>query len=145
MNNLVKVMALVVLGSIGCGEKSPADKCEDFVSTVCDRAVDCIAGAAGMHDDCVQSVHQAFSCSETKSVGQSYDDCIDQLNEQSCSTLFPPDSQTGDAMLNLPNSCLGVLMTQAARGEPTPVLRTPTMSRIFKDNQTVWRREPEAR
>jgi hypothetical protein len=125
MKNLAKMMALVVLGGTGCGDKSPADKCEDLVSLTCDRVVDCIAGASGMHDSCVQTFHRELSCSATKSVGQGYDDCLDMLNEQSCGTLFSTDAGTGEPMIHLPAACFGVLSTQSVRGEPTPVLRMP--------------------
>lgn len=124
MKNLVKVMVLVMLGGAGCGEPSPAEKCEDLVDLVCERVVDCIAGASGMHDDCVQEIQRELPCGTTKRVGDGYDDCMDRLNQQSCSTLFPTDPD-GERMLELPNACLGVLSTQSVRGESTPVLRTP--------------------
>jgi hypothetical protein len=126
MKNLVKVMALVVLGGTGCGDKSPAEKCEDLVSLTCDRAVGCIAGASGMHDDCVQAFHRESSCGNIKSVGQRYDDCMDMLSEQSCGTLFSTNAESGELMFHLPDACVGVLSTQSVRGEPTPVLRMPT-------------------
>lgn len=132
MENLLKnymvarVVVLAVLGCIGCGgDKSPSEKCEDLVNLSCDRAVECLSWASGMHTACVQAVEQAgLSCTATKSVKPSYDRCIDQLNEQSCRMLFPIDPNTGDQALELPAECNGVLVTQLAAGELAHVVRT---------------------
>ncbi len=112
-NVVVKVVVLAVLGCVGCGDKSPKDKCEDLIDAVCDRGVECITGAAGMHDECVHAVEGDLPCGDVKSVTSSYDRCIDQLNEQSCQTLFPRDPDTGDQALVLPTECSGVLSTQS--------------------------------
>lgn len=116
---VVKVVVLAVLGGVSCGgEKSPAEKCEDLVDLVCDRAVECIAGASGMHRECVEGVEQSgLQCSTTKSVKPSYDRCVDLLNDQSCQTLFPADPDTGDQTIALPTECNGVVVTQSAGGE----------------------------
>lgn len=119
---VVKVMVLAVLGCLGCGDKSPKEKCEDLIDTVCDRGVECIAGAAGMHEGCVHAVEQELSCESIKSVSPSYDRCIDLLNEQSCNILFPTDPATGDQKLELPAECRGVLSTQSTSHEFDRVL-----------------------
>jgi hypothetical protein len=126
MKNLVMVLVLVGFGGVGCGDKSPAEKCEDLVSTLCDRAVECIPGAAGMHDDCVRASEGELSCSATKSVGTSYDECMDLLNQQSCRTLFPTDARSGEITVDLPNACFGVLSTESGRGNLTPTLGAST-------------------
>ena len=110
---VVKVVVLAVLGCVGCGDKSPKEKCEDLIDAVCDRGVECIDGAAGMHDECVHAVDGALTCENIKSVTSSYDHCIDLLHEQSCQTLFPRDPDTGDQSLELPAECSGVLSTQS--------------------------------
>jgi hypothetical protein len=132
MENLVKnymvarALVLAVLGCVGCGgDKSPSEECEDLVDLTCDRAVECLPGASGMHAACVHAVEQAgLSCSATKSVKPSYDRCIDQLNEQSCRMLFPIDPDTGDQTTELPAECSGVLVTQSAAGKFVYVVRT---------------------
>jgi hypothetical protein len=123
---VAKAVVLAVLGCVGCGgDKSPSEKCEDLVNLTCDRAVECLPGVSGMHAACVQAVEQAgLSCSATKSVKPGYDRCIDQLDAQSCQTLFPTDSGTGDRTLELPADCSGVLLTQSAAGEFAHVVRT---------------------
>lgn len=123
---VAKAMVLAVLGCVGCGgDRSPSEKCEDLVNLTCDRAVECLPGASGMHAACVQAVEQAgLSCSATKSVKPGYDRCIDQLNAQSCPVLFPIDPGTGDQMLALPTECSGVLLTQSAAGAFAHVVRT---------------------
>ena len=125
---VVKVMVLVVLGCVGCGDKSPSEKCEDLIDSICDRAVECITGADGMHRQCVDAVKQQLSCGAVKSVKPSYDRCIDLLNGQSCNTLFPPDPTTGSQMLKLPVECNGVLSTQSAYGEVDSVQRAAAPS-----------------
>jgi hypothetical protein len=121
---VAKAVVLAVLGCVGCGgEKSPSEKCEDLVNLACDRAVECLPGASGMHADCVQAIEQAgLSCTATKSVTPSYDRCIDQLDGQSCRILFPTDSTTGDQSLTLPAECSGVLLQSA--GKLDHVVRT---------------------
>src|ERR1700712_3288981 len=54
-----RVCLLVMMVLVGCGggdgrERSPTEKCEDFLDSFCDRAVACIAGASGMHTACVE-------------------------------------------------------------------------------------------
>jgi len=124
MKNLVMALVLVGFGGVGCGDKSPPEKCEDLVNSVCDRAVECIAGAAGMHDDCVRAIEGDLSCSATKSVGASYDECMDLLNQQSCHTLFSTDARSGEITIELPSACFGVLSTEAGRSKPIPTLDT---------------------
>jgi hypothetical protein len=123
---VVKVVVLAALGCVGCSsDRSPSEKCEDLVNLTCDRAVDCLAGASGMHAACVQAVGQAgLSCTATKSVTPSYDRCIDQLDEQSCRVLFPIDPNTGHQALELPAECSGVLVMQSTAGDLDHVLRT---------------------
>jgi hypothetical protein len=130
---VAKVMVLVVLGCVGCGDspRSPAEKCDDLVSLTCDRAVECISWASGMHDECVQAIRQELACGTVKSVGPSYDRCMDQLDDQSCPILFPRD-QDGDQALILPADCNGVLLMEAARGEvdPAALVSTPLAGAI---------------
>jgi hypothetical protein len=128
MKNLVMVTVLVGFGGMGCGDKSPAEKCQDLVSSVCDRAVECIPGASAMHDDCVRAGEGELSCSATKSVGKSYDECVDLLNQQSCRTLFPTDARSGAIMFDLPEACFGVLSTEAGHGNPGSVPGASTLT-----------------
>jgi hypothetical protein len=120
MNNTVGKMVIWSLLAGGCaGDKSPREKCEDLVSVMCDRGVECIPGGSGMHDACVQAADQVISCSATKSVAPGYDHCIDVLHERSCQSLFPVDSESGEQMLVVPAECKSVLLTATATGEVT--------------------------
>jgi hypothetical protein len=76
--------------------QSPVEQCDDLASLTCDLAVACIAGASGMHDACVRAFNQTMSCGTAKSVGPSYDRCMDQLDALSCQILFPRDQATGE-------------------------------------------------
>jgi hypothetical protein len=63
-----------------------------------------------------------------KSVGPSYDRCMDELDAQSCQTLFMAVPGTGQVTVDLPADCYGVLSTQVARrGEADPGLLESTL------------------
>lgn len=126
-NNMVmKVMVAAVLSCVGCGDKSPSEKCDDLIDVTCDRIVECIAGATGMHGACINDFKQVLSCSDVKSVKPSYDRCIDSLSEQSCRTLFPADPMTGEQTAELPDECNGVLSMETMRSEADRVPHATT-------------------
>jgi hypothetical protein len=102
--------ALALGAGCGGGDSSPSDKCTTLIDDLCNRATSCVAGAAGMQAQCVQAVEANVACSAVKSVTESYDGCIDTINSQSCSTLFPSDP-SGQVQLTLPDNCRGVLQT----------------------------------
>lgn len=100
----------LVLALAGCGaDESAVEKCDDLVNVVCDRGVQCLGGT---QSECVQQVRQVLPCGSAKTVSASYDRCIDQLNADSCSVLFPPDPQTGQPSLTLPADCMSVILTR---------------------------------
>jgi hypothetical protein len=109
---------LVMMVLVGCGgaarERTPSEKCDDLVDSVCDRAVVCIAGASGMHSACVEGIKSLISCAAVKSVGAGYDRCMDRIDSDSCTTLFPVDPDTGDEELVLPADCSMVLVGRTA-------------------------------
>jgi len=109
---------LVSCGGGDAREKTPVEKCDDFVDSFCDRAVACIAGASGMHADCVAAFNSAdFSCADVKSVSTGYDRCMDQIHSNSCGTLFPVDPDTGEQSLELPADCARVLIGRTATAD----------------------------
>ena len=121
------VIGLGLLGGSGCGAggRSPKDKCDDLVDVACTRIVECIPGAAGMHDACIQEFEAMQSCADIKSVGPSYDECVSQLGSRSCESLFP-GSGSGTPSVALPSACTGVLSTGLARdGTSTRKTDTP--------------------
>jgi hypothetical protein len=101
-----------LLAACGGSEPSPVEQCDDLVDLICDRAVQCVAGAGGMHTTCVQELQQVISCGSVKAVSATYDRCMDQLAAYSCPVLFPIDPQTGDPMLELPADCMGVVLSR---------------------------------
>lgn len=116
-----RILMVCVLGYIGCGggAETPVQKCDDLVSDVCDRAVQCSSQPPGTKADCVQAVQQVVSCGMAKKVGTTYDRCIQQIKGDSCQVLFPPDPQTGEITLELPADCNSVIqMFEPA--DPTP-------------------------
>jgi hypothetical protein len=117
------MVVVVAVGFLGCASdavKSPGEKCDDLVSSICDRIVECIPGASGMHADCVQVAQQDMTCTNTRSVGPTYDRCMDELDAVSCSALFPTDPATGEQTASLPPDCNGVISSQAARRQIEP-------------------------
>jgi hypothetical protein len=103
---------------------SPADQCKALETQLCDRITECVAGGAGMQDQCLQGIDSTAPCSAVKSVGASYQQCIDLLNSQTCSQLFPTDSN-GLPQVTLPQECAGVLQSggPARLGAADPLTR----------------------
>jgi hypothetical protein len=99
----------MMAAALGCGgSDSPEEKCDDLIGVVCDRAVECVPGA-GTRADCVQQLQSAIPCGMAQSVTDSYDRCMDQLNDNSCAVLFPVNPDTGQMELVLPADCNGVI------------------------------------
>ena len=121
----VKLGCLVVVLLSGCGtEKSPVEKCDDLVDVLCDRGVQCLGGT---HAECMQAVQSQLPCGSVKAVSASYDRCIDQLQAGSCSSLFPPNPQTGQPEIRLPADCMSVVLSRTAAG-PTSTFSMPRSS-----------------
>ena len=117
----MKRIVLCVLVCIGCGSdppKTPMQKCDDLITTVCDRGVECFP-QAGTHADCVSALQPALPCAMIKMVTTNYDRCMTQLRSDSCATLFPADPTSGQPMLTLPMDCVGVLTMIKSPGTPT--------------------------
>ncbi len=112
---------------IGCGTDSPSpvEQCDDLVDVICDRAVSCLP-SIGTHATCVQELQQEIPCGSVKRVSASYDRCMSQLRTSSCPVLFPPDTQTGSPMLELPADCMSVVLT---RTDGSPLGAPATESR----------------
>jgi len=108
------VLVVAVMGGSGCGDKSPKEHCQDLVDMICDRIVECLADARGMHDACVRGFESVQSCSSVKSIGETFDDCMDQIDARSCQSLFPTVSG-GMASISLPQACSGVLSDHSSR------------------------------
>ncbi len=112
----ISFVGLCLVGLVGCGsEKSPVEKCDDLVEVVCDRGVEC-APELGTKSSCVQAIKQALPCGMAERVSNSYDRCMDQLEDNSCSALYPRDSE-GDISLNLPADCFAVIEGPDALGD----------------------------
>lgn len=117
----VRLLAMMMF-LVGCGsnarEKSPVEKCDDLVDSVCDRLFACIAGVSGTHSDCVAAIASVgLSCAVVKSVGTGYDRCMDKLDSGSCTTLFPVNPDTGRQSLVLPQDCSMVLIGRTATAD----------------------------
>jgi len=97
---------LLIVG--GCGD-SPVEKCDDMLSTICSRIVECVGGVS--QQTCEQEFQAAVACGATTDVGAGYDRCMDLIRNFTCSTLFPTDPSTGEQLIVLPADCQGVLQS----------------------------------
>ena len=113
-------MAIVALGMlvfVGCGsdEKTPVDKCEDFLDNICTRGAECVP-ENGSKSDCVAAITAFLPCDNVMEVTEGYDSCMDQIDDSTCAVLFPVDG-SGEKALDLPTQCSGVLLTSGSKGE----------------------------
>jgi hypothetical protein len=99
MRTLLMVLATVAL--VGCSKKKPTDKCNDWVSKICGRAVSCqVTDGAS----CKAAIAQQVDCAKTKGVSSTYDQCLKDVGNASCDALFDANG------LELPNSCMGAIL-----------------------------------
>lgn len=87
------------------GGADPMELCEDLLSAICDREVEC-RDDAPTHADCVDIQRDAIDCGGIMGVSESYDRCIDDIGGQTCGAW------TADT--RLPASCAGSLTSCAA-------------------------------
>lgn len=128
----MRCLSLFGLMLVACGGgKSAVEKCDDLIDVVCDRTVECVQGVT--QGDCVAAVQQQLPCGSAKKVSASYDRCIDQLNNDSCAILFPPD-QNGQPSLALPADCNSVILEREA---------PPTTSSSPMWEQVSWAADAE--
>jgi hypothetical protein len=115
-----RIIVLSVLALIGCGgggdDRTPPEKCEDLLGDLCARIVSC--AGSGTRSECVQALGEVAACSSVKTVGATYDRCVDHINKDSCDTLFPVDPDTGDRESVAPADCVSVFTTRTAVGQP---------------------------
>jgi hypothetical protein len=90
------------------GDKSPQEECQDLVSVVCSRAVGCIAGASGRKAECIEALEPMARCEQVEQHSSMYDTCVDRVESQSCSALFP-NSTSSSIMVVLPAECTDVV------------------------------------
>jgi hypothetical protein len=107
-----RALWFVVSVAMGCGsEPTPVEKCDDLVDALCDRGVACVPNS-GTHTTCVQELRNILPCGSAKSVSASYDRCLDQIETNSCSVLFPINPMTGEQTVRLPADCMQVILTR---------------------------------
>lgn len=97
-----KFILVVCFLGIGCAP-SPAEQCDTFVATFCDKVVECVGGASS---DCVAATNKIISCERAVDVSSSYGKCLDDIDRISCASFI----QNGNAVL--PATCLGVVLTK---------------------------------
>jgi len=124
------ILALVFLGcggsdktaSMMMGAQTPAlpsqkanpaapGKCETLIATTCGRAADCVVAEdpsinrTEAFNECRSGARSALDCGAAVDVSTSFDRCIRELAETTCTALFadPPA---------MPKSCDGVIIIQ---------------------------------
>jgi hypothetical protein len=105
--------------ALGCGDDGKSEatqKCEDFASTWCNKAIGCLkeigntiteANFSESLDTCTRTGIAAANCGRAVSVGSGYDACISGVNAMPCSTWNVPESEL--STVRPPNSCVGVI------------------------------------
>ena len=104
---MIRVILLSMLLA-ACGGDSAVDQCDDLVSDLCTRVIEC--GGDGTHAACVATFQQVLSCGRAKAVAPSYGRCLAQLDAATCPALFPTDPQTGETSVALPADCVDVIL-----------------------------------
>ena len=104
---LALALATTALAACGGDDDSPADKCRDFVSDLCSRAIECVAPGES-HSDCVAEISDAFACGDVGKVSDTYDECVDDLNSATCDVLFQPNPDSGQPEIVVPQNCFNI-------------------------------------
>ena len=89
----------------------PAQKCQTYASTWCNKAFGCYVEVGRMKeserqrnvDQCIQVIVDKLPCSKVTSVSGDYDTCISQVEGMSCSRWDVPTSSFGT--IARPESC----------------------------------------
>ena len=120
---LVLLCGLVLLGGACSGKTltegdeddddtvSPAQKCQTYASTWCNKAFGCYVKVGRMKEGerqsnvnkCIDIIVDRLPCSEISSVSDDYDTCISQIDGMSCSRWDVPTTQFGT--ITPPTSC----------------------------------------
>ena len=127
-------LALVIAGCGGDGDKTPAmmaaqtpapanmypsqaqqaaaaAKCETLIAVSCGRSADCAIGAGWQGPrsewvaECTSGAKTNVDCGAVVAVSDSYDRCIRDTSEQSCTLVLDPSGPS-------PASCNGVLLVR---------------------------------
>jgi hypothetical protein len=100
----------------GCGP-SPAEQCEFFIETACQRLRECGEERAperapdDVEEDCRASIEKTDflgDCSQATAVSSSYGRCIERLQDIACEEVSLLDSR-GRLLPLLPPECIGVI------------------------------------
>lgn len=98
--------------TVGCGDDDDSDddsgggsspeeqKCLDFLELVCSKFASC---ADVSFSECMSETQQEYSCGDVIDVRDSYAECLDVMEHQSCEELL-------DADWELPEPCDGVFL-----------------------------------
>lgn len=100
--------AILLVTLLCCGtERSPGEKCEDFLQLVCSRVAECTSTPGA---DCLKGFEMnGIMCSSATQVSASYDACMSALHAGTCSTLFTTTPNASTPTFTQPAACGGVL------------------------------------
>jgi hypothetical protein len=113
----MRSLAALFLSAIslaGCGQPGPAERCDDLQTLVCKESVWC--GTWGSTDACLAQARKSFDCGTVRTVGASYDLCVDEIRQMPCETI---------SKARMPDSCIDAIST---RVDDTPETPLPTPS-----------------
>lgn len=114
LNSLVAV-GFVSFTVMACGDDdestdSAVEKCEDFLTVVCERTVECapartedgqpVAPAVQL-ESCLSAGRASTPCGNAVRVSSSYDQCIQEVLGASCSVIADPEADPPDSCTNI--------------------------------------------
>ena len=77
------------------------EKCIDFLELICERLSSCTDSS---YSECMSAAREEFGCEDVIEVRDSYDECMNAIDNQSCEELLDPNWE-------LPEPCQGVFLT----------------------------------
>jgi len=97
------------------GYASPADKCDDLITTLCGRGADCVAQVGcdpgytreQEYQLCLTESRQRLACGKALGVGPSYSACMNAASTRVCAAY---GTRTQCASPALPADCQGVIL-----------------------------------
>jgi hypothetical protein len=110
-------VAMVSWGCSGGDDRDPAvAQCEDFASTWCSTATNCLvalgtvteANRAGTFSACQDAAVASVPCEKAVDVGESYAQCVADVEHMDCTRWAVPVDQL--STVRVPETCQGAIL-----------------------------------
>lgn len=98
--------AMMLAGGAACssddddgGSSGATGQCQTIANNLCDEYVACEPSAS--KSQCTSELSAAIGCSNAVGVGESYDQCLDEIGDGTCEQVLAGE---------IPDSCRGVVL-----------------------------------